>query len=304
MAWADRGYYGSGGRPGMLGGAFGGRFDGARMTLWLLGVNFIVFAVDSILASSTRGHALSFSQWGHFSLDRAVHHYQVWRFFTYQFLHADFWHLFWNMLGLFFFGPLVERWWGSRRFLAFYLLCGASGALFYLVLYPVLPWTHPALPLVGASGSLFGILVAAAVVAPDMRVMLLFPPIPLSMRTLALVFLGLAVFTVLVGGANAGGEAAHLGGALMGFVLTKRPSLLNSIDAGPAGGVFGAGPRKSGWRDKLVRRRRERAARRDAAEQAEVDRILAKVHDHGMHSLSEREKRTLKRATHRQRRAG
>lgn len=327
MAWADRGHYeGGGGRRGLFGrgglggggggfggGMMGGRFDGAHMTLWLLAINFIVFVVDGILTTSARGHGLSFSHWGTFSLDAAVYRFQVWRFFTYQFLHSGFWHLFWNMLGLFFFGPLIERWWGSRRFLAFYLLCGVSGALFYLVLYPVLPWVAPGTQLVGASGSLFGILAAAAVIAPDMRVMLLFPPIPIAMRTLAMIFLGLAAFTVVVGGANAGGEAAHLGGALMGFVLTKWPSSLNFVGEGAMGrtgmgrigamgGVAGTS-RKPGWREKRQRRRKEREAQRDAAEQAKVDRILAKVHEHGMHSLSEKEKRLLKRATDRQRRA-
>ncbi|NJL31790.1 MAG: rhomboid family intramembrane serine protease, partial [Phycisphaerales bacterium] len=80
--------------------------------------------------------------------------------------------------------------------------------------------------LIGASGSIYGILLAAALVAPDMKVMLLFPPIPMKLRTMASVFLGIATLQVLVGSANAGGEAAHLGGALLGFLLIKQPWLL------------------------------------------------------------------------------
>jgi membrane associated rhomboid family serine protease len=300
MAWADRGYDGSG-RGGPFGGyggggAFGGRFDGARLTVWLLAANFLVFILDGIITGSTRAAALSPGYWGHFSLELAVQRWQVWRFFTYQFFHADFWHLFGNMLGLFFFGPLVERWWGSRRFLAFYLVCGISGAFFYLLLYPILPGVGPGTALVGASGSLFGILAAAAVIAPDMRVMLLFPPIPMSMRTLAMLFLGIAALSLLVGARNAGGEAAHLGGAIMGFVLVRRPGLLTLTSPGRQTGPS--------WSQRRTARRLERQARRDAVEQAEVDRILEKVHNQGIHSLSEQEKRVLKRATNRQRRVG
>lgn len=301
MAWADRGYYGGARRGGSLGGyggggLLGGRFDGARITLWLLAVNFLVFVLDGILSGSARAGGLSPGYWGHFSLELAAQRWQVWRFFTYQFLHDGFWHLFWNMLGLFFFGPLVERWWGSRRFLAFYLVCGVSGAFFYLVLYPILPASDPGAALVGASGSILGILVAAAVIAPDMRVMLLFPPIPMSMRTLALMALGIAIVAVLVGADNAGGEAAHLGGAVMGFLLARLPGLLTWADRPRQGGP--------GWSERRAMRRRQKQAQRDAAEQAEVDRILEKVHQEGIHHLTEREKRVLKRATDRQRRAG
>jgi hypothetical protein len=134
------------------------------------------------------------------------------------------------------------------------------------------------------------------VIAPDMRVMLLFPPIPMSMRTLAMLFLGIAALSLLVGARNAGGEAAHLGGAIMGFVLVRRPGLLTLTSPGRQTGPS--------WSQRRTARRLERQARRDAVEQAEVDRILEKVHNQGIHSLSEQEKRVLKRATDRQRRVG
>ena len=67
-------------------------------------------------------------QWGYFSVTEGIHRFQIWRWLTYQFLHHDFWHLLFNMIGLYFFGPLMERWWGSRRFLGFYLMCGFSAA--------------------------------------------------------------------------------------------------------------------------------------------------------------------------------
>ncbi|NBC11674.1 MAG: rhomboid family intramembrane serine protease, partial [Planctomycetes bacterium] len=94
-------------------------------------------------------------------------------------------------------------------------------------------------PLVGASAGLFGVLIAAAVIAPNAEVMLLFPPIPVKLRHLAIFFVFLAVYTVLFfghqPGQNAGGEAAHLGGAAMGYLLIRRAYLLNVFERLPVG---------------------------------------------------------------------
>jgi len=85
-------------------------------------------------------------------------------------------------------------------------------------------------PLVGASAGIFGVLIAGARIAPDTTVMLIFPPIPMRLKTLALVFLGIAVLTVFEHGFNAGGEAAHLGGAAVGAGLIARPHVLDVFD--------------------------------------------------------------------------
>ena len=113
MGWQDRHYQQGGG------GGLGDRLSGASVVTWLLGINGVVFLLDSVLGGSTRGNALAPSYWGHFSVDKAITGLQIWRGITYQFLHGNFFHLFFNMLALYFFGPLMERWWGSKRFLAF-----------------------------------------------------------------------------------------------------------------------------------------------------------------------------------------
>lgn len=293
MAWEDRPYY----RDRPSGGFFGSRLQGASMVMWLLGINAAVFILDAILRNATRGSAIAPSYWGSFNIPQAIFGFQVWRFFTYQFLHAGFFHIFFNMLVLFFFGPLMEQWWGSRRFLAYYLLCGASGAVLYSI-FAFVPGLLPATGyLVGASGAVFGVLVGCAVAFPHQRVMLLIPPIPMSMRTLALIVLGIAALTIIVGGQNAGGEAAHLGGAGLGFVLMKFPSLL-----GWSAGGFGAN--RPSLMDRVQRFQRDRERKRDVATEQEVDRILDKVRDQGLQSLSRREKKILQEATDRQRRAG
>jgi membrane associated rhomboid family serine protease len=172
---------------------------------------------------------------GYFSAVKAIHHLQVWRFITYQFLHANVSHIFFNMLALYFFGPLIESYLGSRKYLAFYLLCGIAGAVMYLVLWQLglLGDTGPYTQLIGASAAIFGVLIAAARVAPDSTVMLFFPPIPMKLKVLAWIMIGIAVYTIFTSGDNAGGEAAHLGGAALGAFLIWQPQLLDVFTMWP-----------------------------------------------------------------------
>lgn len=170
---------------------------------------------------------------------------ELWRLISYQFLHASFTHLLFNMWALYFFGPVIEMALGGRRFLAFYLICGVSGALFssalgalnfygtadtlfplplaaYLGLDPNIPlYTWQLVPLVGASAAIYGVMVATAILYPRVQVSLLFPPVTLSLRVFALVIIAVAAATVLLGWTNAGGEAGHLGGILMGAILIR-----------------------------------------------------------------------------------
>lgn len=173
---------------------------------------------------------------------------QIWRLISYQFLHASVPHILFNMLGLYFFGPAVERVMGMRRYLIFYLLCGVAGALCSsllaeLGLYTSLPDSPKALlfcqelasytgysglvepwqivPLIGASAAVYGVLVATAFMYPDVRVSLLFPPITMRLRTFAVGIIGIAAVTILFNLGNAGGEAGHLGGIVMAIVYMK-----------------------------------------------------------------------------------
>ncbi len=267
--------------------------------MWLMGINIGVFVIAALMSGSLRGDALGPTHWGYFSVDKAIYSGQIWRFLTYQFLHAGFLHLLFNMIGLYFFGPLMESWLGSRRFLAFYLLCGSSGFLIatLLGLIPGLHILPAAVPVVGASGSIYGILAGCATLFPHQRVMLIFPPVELSMKTMALIFLGLAAFAVIVGSTNQGGQAVHLGGALGGYLLARRPSALNWADRVPVGGV-------KKLRRAVETKRRERADDLERRHEAEVDRILVKISREGMGHLTAAEKRTLKRDTNQKRGGG
>jgi len=233
MALADRDYY----RPESEGPP--PAFAGAPVTKALLIANVIVFGLTWILRSSGGGGgswASVLDRWGWFTVQEGLFGLQVWRLITFQFLHANLLHILFNMYALFVFGPIVERWWRSRPFLAFYLISGMMGALFFALLWAVpgvLEGARASTPLVGASAGIFGILIAVAVIAPEERVILLFPPIPMKMRTYAIGILALGTYIVLVGGRNAGGEAGHLGGALAGFlmmVVTPLRNLISRLD--------------------------------------------------------------------------
>ena len=243
-----------------------------------------------------------FQRWFHFSTDLAFRSLQVWRFIGFQFLHGDLTHLLFNMIALFFFGSIVERYLGPKRYLAFYLLCGMCGALMYLVLnlgamvvsllvghtvtVPGLLFDSMATPLVGASAGVFGVLMAGAFLAPN-TVVLLFFVLPMRLATLAYALVGLAIVSVLFGIQNAGGEAGHLGGAVAGFYLIRHTDKLH--------GFFDF----LGWVDPTSQHYRgPRAIRRAAATpRHEIDRILDKISADGLHSLTEREKRVLREAS-------
>jgi len=288
MAWEDRDYYREGPR-------FGSRLGKGSVVTWLLVINCIVFVLDAILSSGMRIPAWLSPRWaGNFNAEQAIFGFQLWRWFTYQFLHADFFHILFNMIGLYFFGPLLEQWWGSKRFTAFYLLCGISSAVVFTLFVLLAPGVilppgadGRAMPLVGASGAIFGILAGAATLFPRQRVMLIFPPIPMSMRTMALIFLGIAALSLLAGSPNAGGQAAHLGGALLGFILVKSPRLLDWADRFSPSAI----------QHNVNRGRFERKRKQAAAREAELDRVLAKVKEKGLHSLTRGEKKTLQQAT-------
>jgi membrane associated rhomboid family serine protease len=214
------------------------------VTFWIIVLNVAVFLIDRVLwwlgvaeqqvFATSRGPVAfpPFPQlyaWGYFSAALAVWNWEIWRFVTFQFIHASAEHLIFNMIALYVFGPLIEAYLTARLFLPFYLMCGIGGAGTYLLLL-LMGWRvgNAFVPLVGASAGIFGILVAAARIAPDSTWEIL-GVIPIRMRTLAYYFILYALFTVLFRGANAGGEAAHLGGAAVGYLLLEWPEALERL---------------------------------------------------------------------------
>jgi len=212
------------------------------VTTWLIVVNVAVYMLNMFIRrivfdpeTGARYLVQPIEQLGYFSYVTAIQHLQVWRFITFQFLHANFTHILFNMFSLYMFGPLIESFLGRRRFLGFYLLSGIGGGIMYVILLGLGFFGRDpraaAVPLVGASAGIFGVLVAAARIAPDATV-LIYGSIPMRLKTMAWVLIGLAVFTIFSRGNNAGGEAAHLGGAAVGFLLISNPRWLNLFETG------------------------------------------------------------------------
>ena len=145
--------------------------------------------------------------------------FEPWQIVTYAFLHANFAHIFFNMLGLYMFGSEVERLFGSRQYLVYYLGCVVSAALCHLAINA---WMGaPPYPTVGASGGVYGLLLAFGVYFPHRRVLLLFPPIPLPARIFVIVFAVVELALGVTGTAAGVAHFAHLGGMLGGWFLIQ-----------------------------------------------------------------------------------
>jgi len=142
-----------------------------------------------------------------------------WQLVTYAFLHGSFTHIFFNMLGLYMFGSEVERLFGSRFYLAYYFGSVVSAALCHLVVNAFMGL--PSAPMVGASGGVYGLLLAFGVYFPHRRVLLLFPPIPLPARVFVTLFAAIELVLGVTGTAAGIAHFAHLGGMLGGWLMIQ-----------------------------------------------------------------------------------
>jgi membrane associated rhomboid family serine protease len=237
-------------------------------------------------------------EFGAFSINSAIFQGHIWEFITFQFIHASPAHILLNMMGLYYFGPWSERWWGTRKFLIYYLVCGAAGAAFFtlLAMLHLLPGPNMDAPLVGASAGIYALIISTAFLQPNMRVQLLFPPVAMSLSTLAKVVCGIAILMIVGDNflgwrlfENSGGEAGHLGGAILGFILMKFPGLLSNGRGQPGRPrkivpfpPQERGPGKLHPRSEYLRQ-----------ESDEMDRLLDKIHQHGLDSLTQEERDLL-----------
>jgi membrane associated rhomboid family serine protease len=158
----------------------------------------------------------------------------VWQPFTYLFLHdiGTIWHILTNMFMLWMFGRELELVWGKDRFLRYYFLTGVGAGLINVVVktVPVL-WGHDVsrVPTIGASGAIFGILIACAILFPDRRVYIIPFPVAISMRTVVIIMTVLTFLGTLGLGDDQVSHLCHLGGMLVGYVYLRRGSFLYSL---------------------------------------------------------------------------
>ena len=186
------------------------------VTQALLIVNVIVFLLEQ---SGGMSFFEWFALWPPASGPSGAPSFQIWQLVTYSFLHANFAHIFFNMFALYMFGSDVERLFGSRFFAAFYLVSVLSAAICHLV---VTAWMGAAPhPTVGASGGVYGLLLAYGMYFPNRQLMLLFPPIPMRARTFVIVYAVLELVLGVTGTAAGVAHFAHLGGMLGGYLMIR-----------------------------------------------------------------------------------
>lgn len=192
-----------------------------NVTKNILLANVIVWLLDTLLKRYGVHLAEWFGlvSWSFSAFGSPTGSFHLWQPFTYMFMHANFSHLFCNMFAVLMFGPLLEREWGERKFLLYYLVCGIGAALIQELVWMSFMPGMPGVT-IGASGAVFGILFAFGWLFPDTPLFLLFIPVPIRARVFVI---GYAVIELFAGLANFTGDNvahfAHLGGMLFGWLL-------------------------------------------------------------------------------------
>jgi len=161
-----------------------------------------------------------------------THGLRVWQPFTYMFLHAGLFHILINMFVLWMFGRDLELTWGRRRFYSYYFVCGVGAAVINIIVktIPMLMGQPPSLvPTVGASGAIFGVLMANAVLFPDRKIWLIPFPITIAMRPYVAVMAAIEFFGTLGSGGDNVSHICHLGGMLVGYIYLRRGSFLYRV---------------------------------------------------------------------------
>ncbi len=272
----------------------------------LLIINGVVFFLQLIMQGLTfQGvpGAYIFDHW--FALNPIGSNFQIWQLITYQFMHGSFTHILFNMFALWMFGIEIENMWGSKKFLYYYLLCGVAAGLFQILLTPLL--TGLAAPTIGASGAVYGVLIAFGVVFPNRYIFLYFF-IPVKAKYLITFMILLEFFAISPGSSIA--HVAHLGGALAGFIFIlldkNTDAAIKNIFRGssirmkkpynPFGGIKDTFRHKDGdvQEAKFYEiKDQDKDDKSDEISQEEIDKILDKISQSGYQNLTAKEKKIL-----------
>ena len=294
------------------------------MTKNLLIVNFLAFAATWVL--ELRGIDLTQLLGLHFFL---ASDFQIYQFFTYMFLHGGFTHIFFNMFALWMFGSVIERVWGPKKFIFYYIVCGiGAGITQELVQYATYTiegisayqyvnaggvqmttdayinlWTT-----IGASGAVYGILLAFGMIFPNERLFIIPFPFPIKAKWLIVGYIAIELFSAMTGPGDGVAHMAHLGGMLFGFLLIrywqKHPDSSQSFGRSRGQEFFENMKRRydqcqqqsSHIKAEQTDPRRESDEEYNARKrknQEEVDAILDKIRKSGYDSLTKEEKKKL-----------
>lgn len=298
---------------------FGGFFNFPPVIKNLLIINIAVFFIQILMENITFGGYPGWyvvNRWfalnpisGYDAAGKPFN-FQIWQLVTYQFMHGGFSHIFFNMFGLWMFGSSIEDIMGSKKFLVFYLLSGVSAGLLHLFVTPLLGSAQAVT--IGASGAVYGVLVAFAMFFPDNMIFLYFL-IPIKAKYF-IGFLIVIEFLAVDSASSGVAHLAHLGGALFAFLYI----LFDKNSYAPLKDVFRKSYYYKSSSDSSNNNvfsnpfRKSSSAKRDAQDaeyydithkddqevsQAEIDAILDKISQSGYQNLSEREKKILFQAS-------
>lgn len=282
---------------------------------YLLIINGAVFVIQFLFLNNLRLDGIPFQyfidRW--FALNplsgRDVlgnpYNFQIWQLITYQFMHGSFTHILFNMFALWMFGIEVENMWGSKKFLTFYLICGVAAGLSQIFITPLL--TNLVAPTIGASGAIYGVLIAFGLLFPNRYIFLYFF-VPIKAKYLITIMIILEFFAISPGSNIA--HLAHLGGALAGFVylmldkdinfdlknLLRGSSMRSSRPSKPFNPLSGIGDKFKKKESDVQEANFYDINKKDESSkvnQEEIDRILDKISRSGYQNLTEEEKRIL-----------
>ena len=201
----------------------------------------------------------------------------IWQPLTYMFIHGDFFHLFMNMFVLWMFGSEMESIWGSRGFLKYYFITGIGSGLIWLLLNI----SNPFSVLIGASGAIYGVLLAYGLMFPNRKVLIYFL-FPIKVKYFVLL-LGVIAFISSIGdtGSNIS-HLTHLSGMLIGFIYLKAPVNMTKVSL-----LFNA------ILAEIRYKREEKKQAKHFDTKKHIDRLLDKINDVGYDGLDEKEKKDL-----------
>lgn len=301
----------------------------------LLIVNVVAFLLTFVLGKdASGGYVLNELLGLHFFM---ASDFQVFQLITYMFMHGGFEHIIFNMFALWMFGCVVERVWGARKFLFYYIACGVGAGLFqelaqfvqfYLMASDQIPafgigdiWTVArnssavlnAWTTVGASGAIYGILLAFGMIFPEERIFIFPLPVPIKAKYFVIGYAAIELFSAMMTSGDGVAHVAHLGGMVFGFFMIrywrKQANGYGSSSAKDAfdklRDILGGKAKRDGFdytRNNSYQSNRDSYQShqsdwdynaRKRASQEEVDRILDKIRKSGYDSLTKEEKQTL-----------
>lgn len=288
----------------------------------LLIINVLVFLITFMYGTDASGGFILNEYFGlHFFKASEFHVYQL---FTYMFMHGGWSHIFFNMFALWMFGMVVERVWGPKKFLFYYICCGVGAGLMqelaqygqYLIenlsAYEYVNigngaqmtmgqylnmWTT-----VGASGAIYGVLLAFGMLFPNERIFIFPIPIPIKGKWFVLLYAGIELFSALTSPGDGVAHLAHLGGMLFGFIMIRYWQKHPTEGYGRDKGMKFFDNMRSRWERQSHKKAGQSTTRtssdweynaRKKRDQEEVDRILDKIRKSGYDSLSASEKQKL-----------